>query len=270
VLGLFLIAAYAHVIAFTARVLISSEDMAQGLMAPFVAAYIAWTLRHKLADEEPHSPALGFGLLGVGALLQFWSLLAGSLTVSRLAFLTSMIGCVVLCFGRHGARVLAFPLALLLFTFPISPVLYAEVTGPMQLMASRLSESVFDFIGMTAVRDGNLIQLSKQTLSIVDACSGLRSLVTLLFFTLTYVYFFEVRRTYRVLVVLLSVPAAIVLNVARITVTGVLAEKVDPNLTHGRPHEILGWTCFFVGVLGIVAIHQLLMSRPSQTVAHTR
>ena len=261
ILAALLIVAYLRMLVFTAHVLVSSDDMAQGLMAPFVALFIAWEARRKLLSGQTVGSAWGLMFLAAGAALGCWSVLAYSTTTSRTAFLFSIAGCIIIVFGFRGFRVLLFPLALLLFTFPIPPVLYGELTAPLQTLASKLSENLFELIGMTALRQGNIIQLPTQTLSIVDACSGLRSLLTLLFFTLTYVFFFEHRLLLRSIVVGLCIPAAILLNVLRITVTGILAERVNPRLAHGLPHEILGWTCFVVGVLLIVAFHRLVLRR---------
>lgn len=260
-LSVFLAVAYAPVLLFTAHNLVASEDMAQGLIAPIVAGYIAWTSRRTLASYPANGGMVGLILLSAGTAIQLWSVFAASMTLSRSAFLISLSGCVVLLFGLRGLRTLLFPECMLLFTFPISPVLYGEMTAPLQSVASRLSTLVFDVLGITAVREGNIIQLPAHTLSIIEACSGLRSLLTLLFFTVTYVYFFERRRTVRLFVISLSIPAAILLNVVRITTTGILAEKVSPELTYGFPHEVLGWSCFFAGIAIVVSIHLKLIRR---------
>jgi exosortase len=256
-----LFAAYTRTIVFTAHIVASSDDMAQGLFAPFVAAYIAWTVRDKLRRGSRRGASWGLTLLITGALFGIWAILADSMTLSRAAFLISLSGAITVVWGLSGLRTLLFPLTLLLFTFPLSPVLYGELTAPLQDLATRLSEGMFDLIGITALREGNILHLPSQTLSIVEACSGLRSLLTILFFTLAYVYLFEQRAPLRIITTVLCIPAAIAMNVLRITVTGYLAERVNRQLITGLPHEILGWVCFFIAVILIVAVHQSLVRR---------
>lgn len=265
VLLVLLLAAYLRTVLFTAHIVLSSDDMAQGLFAPFVAGYIAWTARDKLSRSSRSGAFWGLPVLIIGALIGVWAVLADSMTLSRGACLISLVGAITVVWGIAGLRTLLFPLALLLFTFPLSPVLYGELTAPLQDLATRLSEVAFDMIGITALREGNVLHLPSQTLSIVEACSGLRSLLTILFFTLSYVFLFEKRTAIRIITAILCIPAAIAMNVLRITATGYLAERINKQYTTGLPHEILGWVCFFVAVILIVAIHQFVLCRVGST-----
>lgn len=241
----------------TASQIWNGEDMAHGLFAPVVAGYLFWENRASLI-RWPSTPAWASLLvISFAALTAIAAALANSSTISRVAFLLSLAGCIVLVSGWSALKANVFPLFLLLFTFPIPDVLYGEITQPLQLLASRLSEVSFELLGFSVIRDGNILRLAHMQLSVVEACSGLRSLVTLSFFCLVYAWFFETRFWMRVFVVGGAIPAAILVNMLRITATGILG-KYNPAWTKGTPHEMLGWGGFFVGFFLVLACHKLL------------
>ncbi len=264
-LALLLVACYYPMLSMTAHVVAFSDDMAYGLFAPLVAVYVAWNNRSALL--EPLAPASPWSIFfaGVGAFIGTVATLANSSTFSRVGFLLSLVSCLLWAGGLPTLRRFTFPLSLLLFTFPMPDVLYGEITQPLQLLATRLAESAFELLGFSVIREGNILQLTYMSLSVVEACSGLRSLITLVFFCLVYAYFFENRNWLRLGIVLSAIPSAILVNVLRITVTGILG-KYNQAWTEGTVHEIVGWTAFALGfaiVLGAhLGISRMLRSRP--------
>jgi exosortase len=252
-----LVISYWSMLSFTGRVLSESEDMAHGFFAPLVCAAIVWQKRSRVVALRSSGSAWGLTILSVAAVLAVISAIGASSTLSRLAFLGSLTGAIVLLGGWRLLRELSLPLLLLFFTFPIPPVLYGEITQPLQLLASAWSESTLELLGYSVLREGNILQLPNQRLSVVEACSGIRSLVTLSFFCLVYVYQFEPRRWKAALLVLASVPAAILVNMLRITTTGIIGEN-HPELTKGLAHESLGWALFAVG-FGLVVLLQMTL-----------
>ncbi len=157
----------------------------------------------------------------------------------------------------HTEEIPVSPCDSCLFTFPIPTVLYGDVTQPLQLLATRLSQVSFELLGISAFREGNILQLTNMRLSVIEACSGLRSLLTLCFVCVAYGYFFESRTLPRVLLVSVAVPCAIFVNMLRITATGLIGQY-DQSLTSGAYHEILGWACFGLGFLIIFGAHRLM------------
>ena len=239
-----LLLCYWQTISATAILLTASEDMAHGFFAPFLAAFLLWSNRARLAVGAPSLWAVP--LLGLGALLAVPASLGASTTISRFGLLLSLAGCALVLGGIPLLKAVRFPLALLIYTFPIPGVLYGEITLPLQLLASRLAEVSFELLGYSVLREGNIIELSNQKLSVVEACSGLRSLVTLL--------------------VLAAIPSAILINAMRITLTGVLG-KINPAWTKGTVHDITGWGCFAIGFVIVLMVHLLVnkMTQQKQT-----
>src|SRR5258708_5540670 len=249
-----LLACYFPMFRVTAQIIWESEEMAHGLFAPLVALYLFWNQRDALLHPAGSPTFWSLPILGFAACLGVVAVLANSTTFSRLAFLISLAGCIVLIGGWRALRQLLFPLPLLLFTFPIPDVLYGQLTQPLQLLATTLSEFALELCGFSVIRDGNLLQMAHMNLSVVEACSGLRSLITLFFFCMVYTKFFENRLWLRCGIVFLAGPAAILVNVFRITATGIIG-KYNQAWTQGIYHEFLGWSGFFVGFALVLLAH---------------
>jgi exosortase len=256
-LGALLLVCYWPAIRRTAGLLVFSDDMAHGFFAPIVAAYLAWVKRREIFPSDARPSAGGLVLLAFGATLGVAASIGGSTTLARFGFMLSLAGSILALGGAPSLRALAFPWFLLFYTFPIPTVLYAEITLPLQLLASRLAEFTLETLGYSVLREGNVLHLSFRTLSVEEACSGIRSLVSLSFFCLVYAYLMERRRALQVFIVLASIPAAILLNSWRVTLTGILAEK-HPDWTYGAPHEMLGWAIFCAGFGLVFLAHRLV------------
>jgi exosortase len=254
-LGILLFVCYFSMVRTTARFILFSEDMAHGLFAPLVVLYLAWERRQFLLRPPGRSSLWSLPTLALAGLVAVAATLANSTTFARFAFLISLAGCLLLIGGWVTLRRFVFPLSLLLFTFPIPAVFYGEITQPLQLWATSLSERCLEALGFSVLREGNILQMTHMQLSVVEACSGLRSLITLFFFCLVYTAFFERRRWMRIAVALAAVPAAILVNTLRITATGVLG-KFNLEWTQGFYHSILGWVAFFLGFFLVVLLHR--------------
>lgn len=254
---LLLLVCYWPTISATAVLLSSSEDMAHGFFAPLVAAFVLWSNRQQIQASIGDPSRWGLVVLAVGSALAIPASIGASTTVARFGLLFSLAGLALVIGGISLLKMVSFPIALLLYTFPVPAVLYGEITLPLQLLASRLAEGAFELLGYSVFREGNIIELANQRLSVVEACSGLRSLVTLSFFTATYGYLLESRNWIRFLLVAAAVPAAILINALRITLTGVMG-KIDPALTKGTAHDITGWGCFAIGFGLVLLVHWIV------------
>lgn len=247
------------VLATTGKLLWQSDDMAHGFVAPFVALFITWMKW----DQVKNLIGSGGGKLWGTLLLLLFAAASvlftygGSTSLARLSFLGSLVACLILLGGWNLLKTLAFPTFLLAFCFPIPNVLYGEMTQPLQLMAAALSEEIFELLGYATFREGNVIHLPHQVLNVAEACSGIRSLITLLFATTVYSYFFESTIWVRAALIVSSVPAAILMNTMRITLSGVLG-KYDRSWVNGSYHDGLGWAALIMGFLLVLAIHKLL------------
>jgi exosortase len=140
---------------------------------------------------------------------------------------------------------------------PIPTIVYTLITFKLQILASQLADAALSLIDIPVFREGNILELPNQRLSVVEACSGIRSLLTLTFLTLIYGYFFEKRTWLRVVLFVATIPIAIVANASRVTMTGIMTQ-VKPEYAEGFFHESTGIVIFFVALLLLVLFHQAI------------
>jgi exosortase len=235
----------------------TEESMGHGFFVVPVAAYIIWLDRKSLLSLDTERS--WFGLLPVA--LGFVMLLAGYLGadffVMRMGFLTSLVGIIATLCGWRMVKALAFPLFLLLFMVRIPLFIYSQMTFPLQLLASSLASDALNMIGIPVYQDGNILELPNQRLSVVEACSGIRSLLSLSFLSLVYGYFFDDRWWMKWVLLVASVPIAIFANAVRVTLTGILT-TYNKNLAEGFFHSLEGWMMFMVALGALVGVHLIL------------
>lgn len=235
----------------------TDEDVGHGFFVPLVALYVIWQRRESLLEQE-WKPAYWGVLLVIWGAAQSWlGTLGAELFLQRSAILVTLAGVAVCAGGAALLRALSFPLSLLLFMIPIPAVIYGQITLPLQLFASSVAEIALNAIGIPVLRDGNILELPSQRLNVVEACSGIRSLLSLSFLSLVYAYFFDQKVWMRWALLAATVPIAIIANAGRVTMTGILSEY-NPALAKGLFHEAEGWLVFLVALVLLAAAHQVI------------
>ena len=255
--GALLIAAYLPILSRLVAQWSTDDDVSHGFFVPLVAGYIVWSRREKLLSMEWRPAWWGAGVLVWAAFQAYLGMLGAELFLQRTAFLLSLLGVLLILGGTGLVRQLAFPLLLLPFMIPLPAVVYNQVTFPLQLFASAVAEKSLEILNIPVLRDGNILELPSQRLSVAEACSGIRSLLSLSFLSLVYAYFFDRKVWMRWVLLIATVPIAIIANSARVTLTGVFSE-IDPSLAEGFFHEAEGWVIFIVALAMLVIVHQLL------------
>ena len=255
--GALLLASYAPVLWRLVRQWDSDPDMGHGFVVPLVVGLMVWRKRADLLALHPEPNWWGLGVVLYGGLQLYIATLGAELFLARTAFVISVIGIVLLLGGTAWVRALALPLFLLFFMIPIPTVVYNSITFPLQLLASRVSTQALDLMQIPVLREGNVLELAEQKLSVVEACSGIRSLLSLTFLSVVYGYFFESKVWMRVLLFVSTIPIAIVANASRVTLTGVLTEY-RPELAEGFFHTASGWVIFMVALAILIVTHWIL------------
>ena len=234
------------------------EEMGHGFFVPAMVGYIVWQRREALR-KVPLAPHWSGWVLVV---LAFGALVAGQLGaeffVMRAGFLMAVVGTLLAFCGWPMMKELAFPLLLLPFMIRIPLFVYSQITLPLQLLSSSLAENGLSLIGIPVFRDGNVLELASQKLSVVEACSGIRSLLSLGFLSLIYGYLVEERTWLRVVLFFLTIPIAISANASRIVITGILSEW-DKEYAEGIYHVMEGWVVFVVAMVALVVVHRLIL-----------
>jgi len=255
--GILLVAAYFPILVKLVNQWSTDDDVSHGFFVPIVAGYIAWTRRDALLRIEWKPVWWGVGLLLWAAVQAYLGLLGAELFLQRTAFLMSLLGLLLVLGGTALVRELLFPLLLLPFMIPLPTVIYNQITFPLQLFASTVAEKSLEILNVPVIRDGNILELASQKLSVAEACSGIRSLLSLSFLSQVYAYFFDRKVWMRWVLLIATVPIAIIANSARVTITGLFSE-IDPSLAEGFFHEAEGWVIFVVALAMLVVVHLLI------------
>ena len=248
----------------------NDPDYGHGFFVPIFSAYILWRQRDPwlAAKSKPSN----FGLvvmLGAVCLLLIGSL-GAELFTSRFSLLLLLAGMVLFLSGWEKLRVVAFPLCFLILMIPIPAIIYNQITFPMQLLASRWASAILELIGVPVLRDGNILVLSNYSLEVVEACSGIRSLMSLIALAVAYGYLAEPRNWARYTLAVLMVPIALFTNAIRITVAGVLAHRFGSTAAEGFLHEFSGWVIFLSAILLMFVSQRILrlFEKPREMKAH--
>jgi exosortase len=249
-----LIAAYFPILRKLVDQWMTDDDVSHGFFVPLVAGYIAWQRRDVLLNLEWKPAWWGVGLLVWSGVQAFLGMLGAELFLQRTAFLEALLALLLIMGGTAAIRALLFPLLLLPFMIPIPTVIYNQITFPLQLFASEVAEQVLLLVNIPVIRDGNILEIASQKLSVAEACSGIRSLLMLTFLSLVYAYFFDSKLWMRWALFLCTIPIAIIANAGRVTLTGVLSE-IDPALAGGVVHETEGFVIFGVAFAFLALTH---------------
>jgi exosortase len=235
----------------------TDDDVSHGFFVPLVAGYIVWQRREQLAQIPAKPSWWGAVLLVWSGLQAYLGIMGAELFLQRTAFIEAIVGLLLLMGGWGLVRGLLFPLMLLPFMIPIPTVIYNQITFPLQLFASRVAENALDLLGIPVLRDGNILELASQKLSVAEACSGIRSLLTLTFLSLVYAYVFDKKLWMRWALLLCTIPIAIIANAGRVTITGILSE-IDKELANGIFHTMEGWVIFAIAFAMLATTHWLI------------
>jgi exosortase len=253
-----LLIGYAPVLAALGKQWYSDPDMGHGFFVPLFAGYVAWKKREEIAGIIPRPNWWGLGIMVWAAVQLYIGTLGAELFLSRTSFVISIVGAVLFLGGTEYLRIFRFPLFVLFFMVPIPAIIYNQITFPLQLLASQVAAASIDALGIPIIREGNVLELAQQKLNVVEACSGIRSLLTLTFFSLVYGYFCEKRSWVRAVLFFATIPIAIVANAGRVTITGIVAQ-FKPELAEGLFHEAEGFVIFTVAVVLMVIAHQAIV-----------
>ena len=252
--GALLILCYAPILYRMGMQWATDANMGHGFFVPLVAGFIAWQRREELLATPRKPNGWGLFLVVFAGAEALAATLGAELFTARLAFVIALFGVVLYLGGTKWLKVLLFPLLLLLFMIPIPAIIYAALTLKLQMLASQLGETLISAAGIPVLRAGNTLTLPSQTLDIAEACSGIRSLLSLAFLSLVYAYFADNRVWMRWALLILTVPIAIAANGIRLALTGILSE-VNTQLAQGLYHETEGFIVFIVALIALILSH---------------
>ncbi len=225
-------------------------NYSHGFLIPLVSGYLIWRKRSRLKElVDPSGDNAGLPIIIFGMIIFILATAAAEYFTLRLSLVVTLFGLVWYLFGRKVISASWFELLFLLFMIPLPYVVYNSLTFPMQLFATKVTIKILNFIGMTAVRQGNIIHLPGYSLEVAEACSGLRSLISLLALGAIYARLTQKDFTRQVILFLSTIPIAVGANIFRILFTAVGAYTVSRELAEEFLHELSGMMVFVVAFI---------------------
>lgn len=235
------------------------DNYSHGFLIVPIALYFAWERRAQLLAAMAAPSPLGLVVI-IGSLATLVAgVLGAELFLTRVSIVGVIAGTVLFVLGWNHLKVLALPIGFLLLMIPIPAIIFNQIAFPLQLLASRFGETTLEIMSIPVLREGNVIILANTTLEVAEACSGIRSLVSLLTLGIVYGYFTDSRTWVRVAIALATIPIAIITNGFRVAGTGIAAHYYGPEAATGFFHEFSGWAVFIVAFALLFAVMRLLL-----------
>ncbi len=246
-----------------------SEEYSHGFLIVPVCLWLIWAKRQELEKIPNSSCSLGLLLIISALVLHVLASYAAILTLGPLAMIFMLHGMVLYFLGPAIYRALSFPLVFLFFMVPVPSQIYSAVTIPLQLLVTKISTSIGSIMGIPILRQGNLIHLPERTLQVVQACSGLRSIMSLAALSALFGYLFMETRIFQTLLFLSSIPIAIVINVVRVVLMIVGFYFFQYDFTTGTIHTVMGLLVFSIALLMLYMLATLFSLAENKSSCHT-
>jgi len=233
-------------------------DYSHGFLVPVFSGYILWRQRKRWMKTEIKPSDVGLIVMLGAVVLLLTGSLGAELFISRLSLVILLAGMILFLSGWKLLRAVLFPLGFLMLMIPIPAIIYNQITFPLQFIASCFASLGLEAIRVPVLREGNVLVLPNYSLEVVEACSGIRSVMSLISLAVAYVYLAERRPWVQYGVVVLMVPIAVVTNAIRIAGAGVLAYNFGSAAAEGFMHGFSDWVMFMVGVVVMFLCHAIL------------
>ena len=245
---------------------INLPDFSHGFLIPPVSAYLLYERRNRFSGMKPDGKWTGLMIVILGVLMLSFGYLAMEYFTMRISLLIVISGTVWFLLGREYLKQSLFPIAFLAFMIPLPSILLDKITFPMQLIASQMATGTLMLTGIPVLREGNIIQLANVSLEVAEACSGLRSLISLLALSVIFSYLSQKTFWKRAVLVASTIPIAVIANVFRVAGTGILADYYGSSVAQGYFHEFSGWVLYMVAFGCFLSMGRLMSRRGTERV----
>lgn len=234
----------------------NDPNFSHGFIVPLFSAFVVWTQRKELAAIPVKPSNWGLVVIALSLAMVIVGSLGAELFVARVSLVLLLGGMIIFLLGWQHFRAILFPWLFLFFMVPIPAIIFAQLTLPLQTLAAKLATAALQAVGIPVLREGNVIALPAMPLEVAEACSGIRSLLSLGTLAIIYGYFLESKLWSRVLIALAAIPIAVLANGFRIFGTGVLVQYWDADKALGFFHEFSGWLVFIVSMFLLFLTHK--------------
>lgn len=244
-------------------------NYSHGFLVPLVSLFLLWKKRKELSQIQTKVSPLGLGIIAGGLFLLLVGTAGAEYFTVRLSFVLLLFGLVWYFGGSRMAKTSSVPIWYLVLAIPVPYVIYFAVAFPLQIWATKITAVLLHILGMPSIRQGNVIHLPHYSLEVVEACSGLRSLVSMLALSGVYAYLTQKTKLKKLILFLSAVPIALVANIFRISITALGAYLISPKMAEDFLHELSGLVVFIVSFICLFIFGEILkrigMKKPALT-----
>ena len=245
----------------------TNDNYSQGYFIPFVSAFMIWWVLKDLETNDLKPSNWGIAIIVLGLLQLFIAKVGSEYFLQRTSMIIVLFGISFFLFGGRFTKTIWLPLVYLIYMVPLPAIIWNRIAFPMQLFASAITEDVVRFIGIPILREGNVLHLAQTSLEVVDACSGLRSLVNILGLAVGLGFVMNKKAWKRWALFLAAFPIAVIVNIIRLAGTAVLATRYGGDVARGFLHDFSGWLVFVAGIALLIGVQGVLnkISNPIDT-----
>lgn len=236
----------------------SNPNYSHGYLIPFISAWLIYSLKDEIGEIKPTPSNWGILIILLACLQLIVAKIGMEYFLQRTSIIVLFFGISLFLYGKDITFKIAVPIIYLIFMIPIPAIVWNKIAFPLQIFASYLTEHVIRFSGMPILREGNVLILSTITLEVVDACSGIRSLTTMMALSIPFSFYMPPGKIKKTLLFLSSIPIAIIVNIVRLTATAFLSSLYGEKFAQGFLHEFSGMVTFSLGLLLLFSMKLLL------------
>jgi exosortase len=264
IIAALILAVYFHVLVKLVTDWAEIPDFSHGFLVPLFSAYLVWANRKTLFDIKISPSWSGVAVVALGLMVLLLGVYGAELFLSRISLVILLAGLVLTFGGWQLLKAVRFPILVLILAIPIPAIVFNEITFPLQIWATKFASALLQLFNVPVLREGNIIELSAMKLEVAEACSGIRSLVSLFTLSIFYGYFLEKSPLRRTILAVTSIPIAIAANAVRIFGTGLCVQYWDPDKAMGFFHEFQGWVMFLVSLGCLFIVHRAMGLIPAR------
>ncbi len=250
---------YHHAIATLISDWSTDPNFSHGFLIPFICVYMIWYKKNEIALVEPQASNWGLVVICFGMFIHLAGHAGAEQFLMRFSMVITLSGIVIYCWGLKVFKKVLIPLAYLVIMIPIPSILWNKIAFPLQLIAANFSSEMIHFIGIPVFREGNILHLANTSLEVVDACSGLRSLTSLLALTGVFAFIAPLTGLKKWILFLSAIPIAVLVNVIRLTITAAMAAWISPDTANGFLHDMSGLIIFGFALVLVYLVYLLEM-----------
>lgn len=243
----------------------TDPNFSHGFLIPLISLYMVWYIQADIRSTRVAPSNWGLAVFVLGMLVHIAGNVGAELFLMRFSMIITLSGILIYGLGIPMFRTLLVPVAYLIMMIPIPAIIWNQIAFPLQLLAARFSAEVIGLIGIPVFREGNILHLANTSLEVVDACSGLRSLTSLLALTGIFAFMAPFTIVKKWILFFSAIPIAVAVNVIRLSVTAAMAAWISPETAHGFLHDMSGLIIFGAALVLVYGVYLLELKLSRQT-----